>query len=220
MTEKKAPNKSKIVDWKKKSASDSDRLLTRRKEKDEPQKKSRPPRATGKPLLRLKKKIKEIYEDDDYEDEDDLINTPLYHITLIEDQEQYEKKETELLKITKQQELTSKLNIIMNNALASQKAGLNAEIDTKDLQLADTPELTLKEVHTKTVEKKLTQPLDIQENTDFVADETDKDKLAKLVLEKSGIKKRKTKKSLAEIAKGLNRFKDYDSENNDEKQKD
>jgi hypothetical protein len=53
-----------------------------------------------------------------------------------------------------------------------------------------------------------------------VADETDKDKLAKLVLEKSGIKKRKTKKSLAEIAKGLNRFKDYDSENNDEKQKD
>jgi hypothetical protein len=220
MTEKKAPNKSKIVDWKKKSASDSDRLLTRRKEKDEPQKKSRPPRATGKPLLRLKKKIKEIYEDDDYDEEEDLINTPLYHITLIEDQEQYEKKETELLKITKQQELTSKLNIIMNNALASQKAGLKAEIDANDLQLANTPELTFKEVQTKAVKKKLTKPLDIQEDTDFVADETDKDKLAKIVLEKSGIKKRKNKKSIAEIAKELNRFKDYDNEATDEKQKD
>ena len=220
MTEKQAPNKRKIVDWVKKSSTDSDRLLTRSKEKEIPQKKSRPPRATGKPLLRLRKKIKEIYEDDDYEDQDDLINNPLYQINLIQDQENYQKRETEILKISKRQELTSKLNVIMNSALAAQKAELKAEINTNDLQLADRPELSLKEVRDKSVENKLTKPLNIKEDTSFVADETDTDKLAKLVLEKSGRKKIKSKKSLAEIAQDLNRFKDFENNISDENQKD
>ena len=216
MTDKKAPNKRKIIDWDKKSATDSDRLLTRSKEKEEPKNKTRPPRATGKALTRLRKKIQEIYEEDDYEDQDDIINTPLYHVELINDIEQFEKRETELIKISKQQELSFKLNIIMNSALAAQKVGLDAEINNKDMQLADNPELAAKEVRKKSVKEKITKPLDIQEETDFIADEMDAKKLAKLVLEKTGRSKKKSKKSLADIAHGLNRIKEYADDSSDE----
>lgn len=227
MTEKQAPNKRKIIDWNKKSSSDSDRFLSRTKDKDDKPKKSRPPRATGKPLMRLRKKIKEIYEEDDYEDQDDLINNPLYQINLIQDQEniiqnqeKFHKKEIEVLKISKQQELTSKLNIIMNSALAAQKANLNAEITEKDLKTADKPELTFKEVRKKTIKEKLATPLDIEEETDSIENEKDPAKLAKLVLEKSGRKKITKKKSLMEIAQGLNRFKDFETDENAENEKD
>lgn len=227
MTEKQAPNKRKIIDWNKKSSSDSDRFLSRSKDKDDKPKKSRPPRATGKPLLRLRKKIKEIYEEDDYEDQDDLINNPLYQINLIQDQEniiqnqeKFQKKEIEVLKISKQQELTSKLNIIMNSALAAQKANLNAEITKKDLKTADKPELTFKEVRKKTIKEKLATPLDIEDETDSIENEKDPAKLAKLVLEKSGRKKIAKKKSLMEIAQGLNRFKDFEADENAENEKD
>ena len=222
MTDKKAPNKRKIIDWDKKSATDSDRLLTRSKEKEEPKNNSRPPRASGKALTRLREKIQEIYEedDDDYEDKDDLINTPLYHVELINDIEQFEKRETELIKISKQQELSFKLNVIMNTALAAQKAGLDAEVNDKDIQLADNPELTAKEVRKKSVKEKITKPLDIPEETDFVADEMDAKKLAKLVLEKTGRTKKKSKKSLADIAHGLNRIKEYADDSSDETPKD
>ena len=220
MTEKKAPNKRKIVDWNKKSESDSDRLLTRSKEKSETHKKSRPPRATGKPLLRLRTKIKELYEDDEYENQDDLINNPLYQIKLIQDEENTEKKEQEIMRINKLQQLTAKLNIIMNTAIASIKANLKGSINSKDVQLADTPELSFEDVKVKSIEEKITKPLNIEEETPFVADEMDAQKLAKIVLEKTGRTKKKSKKGLAQIAHELNRFKDIEKESLDENKKD
>ena len=216
MTEKKAPNKRKIVDWDKKSSSDSDRLLNRSREKSEPKKKSRPPRATGKPLMRLREKIKEIYEDDEYEDQDDLINNPLYQIKLIQDDENLQKKEEEIIKINKLQQLTAKLNIIMNTAIASIKANLKANINAKDMQMADNPELSFKDVKVKSIQQKITKPLNIEDETPFVADEIDSKELAKLVLEKTGRNRKKTKKSLAEITQELNKFKDLEQENPDE----
>lgn len=219
MTEKKAPNKRNIVDWNKKSESDSDRLLSRSKEKNNTTKKSRPPRATGKPLLRLREKIKELYEDDDYEDQDDLINNPLYQIKLIQDEENQQKKDQDLLKINRLQQLTTKLNIIMNTAIASIKANLKGDINAKDMQLADKPELSFKEVKVKSVEQKITKPLNIEEETPFVADEMDTQQLAKIVLEKTGRTRKKSKKSLVEITQELNRFKDIEQENLDENEK-
>ena len=219
MTEKKAPNKRNIVDWNKKSASDSDRLLTRSKEKNKTTKKSRPPRATGKALLRLREKIKELYEDDDYEDQEDLINNPLYQIKLIQDEEDQQKKDHDLLKINRLQQLTSKLNIIMNTAISSIKANLNGKINSKDMQLADKPELSFKEVKVKSVEEKITKPLNIEEETPFVSDEMDAQKLAKIVLEKTGRSRKKSKKSLVEITQELHRFKDIEQENLDENKK-
>ena len=219
MTEKKAPNKRNIVDWNKKSESDSDRLISRSKEKNNTTKKSRPPRATGKPLLRLREKIKELYEDDDYEDQDDLINNPLYQIKLIQDEENQQKKDQDLLKINRLQQLTTKLNIIMNTAIASIKANLKGDINAKDMQLADKPELSFKEVKVKSVEQKITKPLNIEEETPFVADEMDTQQLAKIVLEKTGRIRKKSKKSLVEITQELNRFKDIEQENLDENEK-
>ena len=216
MTEKKAPNKRKIIDWDKKSSSDSDRLLNRSKEKSEPQKKSRPPRATGKALMRLREKIKEIYEDDEYEEQDDLINNPLYQIKLIQDEENQQKKEEEIIKINRLQQLTTKLNIIMNTAITSIKANLKTNINAKDMQMADNPELSFKDVKVKSIQQKITKPLNIEDETPFIADEVDSKELAKLILEKTGRTRKKSKKSLAEITQELNRFKDLEQENPDE----
>ena len=70
------------------------------------------------------------------------------------------------------------------------------------------------------LKQKITKPLDIEEETPFVADEMDTKKLAELVLEKTGRSKKKSKKGLVDIAKGLNRFKDYENDSSDETSKD
>ena len=72
----------------------------------------------------------------------------------------------------------------------------------------------------KTIKEKLATPLDIEDETDSIENEKDPAKLAKLVLEKSGRKKITKKKSLMEIAQGLNRFKDFEADENAENEKD
>lgn len=153
--------KNKSIDWNKKNATDNKRFDTRIQKKSN--NKNVVPRATGVPLQRLKRTIKEIYHQDDEEDNaNDIINTPVFHIGLIEDEENNkQKKVNETLKIAKQQELTSKLSLIMNTAIKAEASRINTRLTAKDEQLSDIPEYDLKKIKKKTIEEKIEKPLKI-----------------------------------------------------------
>lgn len=246
MSEAKKAPKRKIIDWNKKSGEDASRITKRMQHRNELKDSATttndamvktPPKATGLPLLRLRKKIKEVYdeEDDEY--------TPLFNINLIDKEEDElhlpQKKANETLSITKQQQLTGKLNLIMNTALTAEEAGLSSQITAKDAYLASTAEYDLKKLRRKTVKEKIEKPAGLTgevtekqlpqaikgikkakqklpkdalegfpaENTDELI-ELDEEDMAKLILKKSG--RRGPKKKLSEIAKGLNQFKDFE----------
>ncbi len=236
MSQNSQTDKHKVVDWEKKSGSDSERINKRMK-KRKPAACAvpdsfpvRPPRAVGQPLLRLRKKIKEIYEE---EDEDE--NAPLFNIELFEemDENKQQKEASETLRITKQMELAGKLNLIMNTALVAEQAGLNPKMTAEDAKLANTAEYDLKKIRSKTLNSKVEKPLGLKgklpeqdistavkgikkakENlppdslADFPAGDAaelaalDEEDMAELILRKSG--RKAPKKSLSEIAKGLN----------------
>ncbi len=245
MPQTKQPDKRKIIDWNKKSGSDSERISKRMQGREElsdaatttnaASKAIRPPRATGQPLLRLRQKIKEIYDDE--EDEE----TPLFNIELFEEQDEkrQEKQSTDTIRLTKQMELAGKLNLIMNSALIAEEAGLSSKLTAQDAQLADTPEYDLKKVRRETFKNKIEKPLKLKGELsekkltdaakglkkaqqalgkealkDFPADDAamlatlDEEDMAKLILKKTG--RKSPKKSLSEIAKGMNKLNSLD----------
>lgn len=243
MTEQKKAPKRKAIDWNKKSDEDKSRISKRIERRSElkdsavTNNDSRPPRAIGLPLLRLKSKIKEIYDEDD-EDE----NTPLFNISLIEEESEpllAKRKSDETLTITKQQQLTGKLSLIMDTAIISDEIGLSPKMTAKDAARATSAEYDLKKLRRQTVKEKIEEPLGLEgEITEknlkkaakglknakqklpdnalegFPAQdaeeliELDEEDMAKLILKKSG--RRKPKKKLSEIAKGLNQFKNLE----------
>ncbi len=255
MTEPKKAPKRKIIDWNKKSGEDSSRIAKRMQHRNELKDSATttndsstklPPRAVGLPLLRLRKKIKEVYDE---EDEDDY--TPLFNINLIGEEEEFaaksQKEVDNTIFIAKQQQLTGKLNVIMDAALIAEEAGLSPQITAKDENAAGSAEYDLKKLRRKTLREKVEKPLglkgELKEKNltkaakglkkakkampegaleDFPAEkaedliELDKEDMAKLILKKSG--RRGPKKKLSEIAKGLNQFKNFDEpkENNKE----
>ncbi len=241
MPQTKQPNKRKIIDWNKKSGSDSERINKRMQSREggnhtsapanSATKTIRPPRATGQPLLRLRQKIKEIYDDEDDEE------SPLFNIELFDEQEEKEreKQSSETRRITKQMELVGKLNLIMNSALVAEEAGLSSKITAKDEQLADVPEYDFKKVRRETFKNKVEEPLKLKGKLpekkltatakglkkaqqtfgadsleDFPAEDAamlatlDEEDMAKLILKKSG--RKSPKKSLSEIAKEMNKL--------------
>lgn len=238
--------KRKLVDWDKKNNDDSSRIITRAQKrplakKDTfPDTATRPPRATGIPLMRLRQKINEVYNTDD--DDEDL----LFDISLFEEETETQKqnKQTnDTIYLTKQQQLTGKLNLIMSSALVAQEAGLSPQMTAEDSRLANTAEYDVKKLRRQTLKNKVEEPLKLKgtlpesqldkavkglkqakENLppdsleDFPADEAsllailDEEDMAELILKKSGRQKKpKTKKKLSEIAKGLNQFKEWDN---------
>lgn len=250
MTEPKKQSKKKTINWDEKSADDSCRF-TRTIQKRNQDKNAalaqnscsptRQPLAMGLPLLRLRRKIKEVYDlkiDDEEEDK------PLFNINLIEDEpddeiENNPKQVYETIRITKQQQLTGKLNLIMDTALIAEEVGLSPKASKQDAELANSAEYDLKKVRKKTVKEKISKPLKLKGEVseknlpkaakglkkakkelsdealeDFLIDqadeliELDKEDMAKLILKKSG--RKAPKKSLAEIAKGLNEFKNLE----------
>lgn len=262
------PARRKTTDWNKKNGADSARISKRLEHRSELKDsatttndtgapKTYPPRAVGAPLLRLRQKIKEIYDEDDEENDN---NAPLLHfnISLINDKPNQLEDETqkkaelasETIRIAKEQQTAGKLNLIMDTAMTVQKAGLKAKITKKDLNLANSPELDLKKIKKKTLKDKVETPLKLQGELpeteleeallgikkaiqklppdsldDFpAADLSELEKqptdaeMADLILKKSGRKKQK--KNLVEIAKGLNKFKNFEPENQNDKEKD
>lgn len=252
MTEQPKTSKRKAIDWNKKAGEDKTRISKRMQERNELKDKattnndSRPPRAVGQPLLRLKEKIKEVYneyEEDEY--------TPLFNINLIEDEETddslFQKRSNATLTITKQQQLTSKLNLLMDTALIAEEIGLPSKLSAEDTKLAASAEYDLKKLRRQTVQKKISEPLGLkgeiaekdlkkaaiglkkakQKLPDGALEgfpakdaeeliELDKEDMAKLILKKSG--RRKSKKKLSELAKDLNQFKNFEEPETNDKE--
>ncbi len=245
MTEKQTPKKRKIIDWNKKSGNDSSRITKRMEQRAEladsastenDAAKKLPPRAVGLPLLRLRKKIKEVYDEEDEEE-----FTPLFNIDLLgEEEERRDHEQKNIADIAKQQLLTGKLNTIMSTALVAEEAGLSPKMTADDIQLINSAEYDVKTIRRKTMRKKVEEPLGLKGEIPeknltksvkaikkaqkelpedalqgFPADELeniielDEEDMAKLILKKSG--RRGPKKKLSDIAKGLNQFKNIDN---------
>ncbi len=126
MTEKNkklAPNKKKIIDWNKKSASDTLRISNRL---------SRRAKLTDKALRRLHQKIREVYEEDD-----DNTLPEFFNINLFNEEEEEEEKtentrrqtEIETIRTTKEQQLAGKLNTILSTTLTAKEANLSPRFD-------------------------------------------------------------------------------------------
>ena len=252
MTEQKQTPKRKIIDWNKKSGDDSSRITKRMQHRAEladsastenDAAKKLPPRAVGLPLLRLRKKIKEVYDEEDEEE-----FTPLFNIDLLGEEEQHRDEEQKnFTHIAKQQLLTGKLNTIMSTALIAEEAGLPSQTTADDINLINSAEYDVKTIRRKTLRKKIEEPLGLKGNIkekdiktaakaikkarkelpddalqDFPAEslddiiELDKEDMAKLILKKSG--RRSPKKKLSEIAKGLNQFKNFDTTETNDKE--
>lgn len=245
MTEQKKAPKRKAIDWNKKSDDDKSRISKRIERRSElkdnatTNNDSRPPRAIGLPLLRLRNKIKEVYDTEDDENED----TPFFNINLIEDEPTApllsKRKADETVTITKQQQLTGKLNLIMDTTLIADEIGLSPKMTAKDAKRAASAEYDLKKLRRQTVKEKIEDPLGLEGE---IA-EKDLKKAAKglknakqklpdgalegfpakdaeelIELDKEDMAKlilkksgrRKSKKKLSELAKDLNQFKNFE----------
>lgn len=174
--EEKKNNKKKkptIVDWDKKKGNDSERIskklegrspiLPKPTPKVDSKPQVMPPRITNRaPLLKLRKKIREVYDEEE-EEENDEVNAPFFNISLIDDDfEKRKHTQTETIRITKQQQMAGKLNIIMNTAVAAEKAGLNPKMTKQDARLANSATFDVKQIRRKTIEEKIEKPLGLK----------------------------------------------------------
>ncbi len=252
MTEQQNPKKRKIIDWNKKSGNDSSRITKRMEQRAELADSAAttndaatklPPRAVGLPLLRLRKKIKEVYDEEDEEE-----YTPLFNIDLLgEEEERRNDEQKNTAHIAKQQLLTGKLNTIMSTALVAGEAGLNPKMTAADVELINSAEYDVKTIRRQTMRKKVEEPLGLKgklpekglkksvkaiqkaqkelpedalqgfpaEELDDII-ELDKEDMAKLILKKSG--RDAPKKKLSDIAKGLNQFKNFENNETNDKE--
>lgn len=176
MTEQLAPNQKKIVDWDKKSDSDAERISKRLEGRSELDDRastvndvsSRP--VAGQPLQRLRQKIKEVYDDDD-EDE----NAPgFFNISLLDEEETENgilpvgtvpdpaRNESETLRITREQQLAGKLDAILSSSMAAREAGLSPRVSRADARLANSAEYDVKKIRRQTLKEKISEPLGLK----------------------------------------------------------
>lgn len=170
------PNKNKLIDWNKKSGYDSERISKHLEERgeledsattqnDSKPKTLPPPAPKGAPLLKLRKKIREVYDDED-EDEDDEVNAPFFNISLIDDDEQERIGEREeaarTMKITQQQQLAGKLNLALSTAVAIENAGLSGKLTKEDVRMINSAEYNLPKLQRKMIEEKVEKPLGLK----------------------------------------------------------
>lgn len=159
-----AKNK-KHIDWEQKALSDSERITRRgqkRKQTKEAAQRACPPPDSA-PLLRLRKKIREVYDNEDEEEE----YTPFFNISLIEEnepslEEHRSKQENETLRITKEQQTTGKLSLILSSSMAAKKAGLSGKADISDARLANSAEYNVKKMRKISLKNKIEKPLKLK----------------------------------------------------------
>lgn len=174
--EEKTSEKQKKNNWSKKSGNDSTRISKRIEQRSllkdsatttNDSAPAMPPRATGGPLLRLRKKIKEIYDTDD---DDENIFMPVFDITLLpktrqetaEDELSQKKDSGETIRIVKEQQLAGKLNTIMSTAIVAEQAGLDSRLNIKDYDLANSPTDTNRQTRKKIQRRKIEKPLGLK----------------------------------------------------------
>lgn len=165
------PKKSdkKSLDWTLKNFTDSANIeekLKKRTKKDSSAKSNTPQCAKGEALEHLHQNITEIF--DAPEDENDEFK-PFFNISLIEDEKDLdeekdnpEKKHQETLRITKEQQMAGKLNVIMSSAITADAAGLPSEITAKDRTRINSAEYNVAKLRRQTVQEKISDPLGLE----------------------------------------------------------
>lgn len=166
-------DKRKLVDWNKKNDNDEERISRRLEGRsqltdqattsNDSKPKITAPRIAGAPLIKLRKKIREVYDDED--DEEDEVTAPFFNITLIEDDEREKKdeeREKETLRITKQQQMAGKLQMIMDTSMIAEAAGLSPKATALDSELSNSAEFDLKKIRRKTINEKIEKPLHLK----------------------------------------------------------
>ena len=127
--------------------------------------------AAGQPLQRLRQKIKEVYDDDDDEDE----NAPgFFNISLLDEEEAENgvlpagtvpdpaRNESETLRITREQQLAGKLDAILSSSMAAREAGLSPRASRTDARLANSAEYDVKKIRRQTLKEKISEPLGLK----------------------------------------------------------
>ena len=150
------PQNRKKIDWKKKNSDDNTRISNRLQRREELSDKAttnndasvnRVPRATGLPLRRLLKKIKEIYNEDEEEDETAPV---FFQIDFLDDankqEQQKEKQILETIRINKEQQLAGKLNLILSASMIAHEVGLPAKATAQDRDIIDSEEYNVKKI--------------------------------------------------------------------------
>lgn len=173
MTEELAPNKKELINWEKKSASDAARITKRLVGRAELEDAATTENATQlrKPaspspqaLNRLRKKIKEVYDE---EDEDEEGNT-FFDINLLDNQEIYDeeqarsRQEKETIKITQEQQMAGRLSAVMSANMAAKAAGQSSSPTREDARLLNSSEYTPAEIRRQVLKQKVVKPLNLQ----------------------------------------------------------
>ncbi len=176
MTEKDetlAPNQKKIIDWDKKSASDASRIgkrlsgraaLPDQASTDNSISRLNTPKPSDKALRRLRQKIREVYDE---EDEEENASPDFFNINLLGETEDAAEStrrhtETETIRITKEQQLAGKLNAILSTSLAAKEAGLPPSPTSQDARLANAAEYDIPGIRRKTLKQKVSEPLHLK----------------------------------------------------------
>ncbi len=172
-------DKKNLINWTKKNDQDNERIKKHLDERvqiidsspmqKDFQPKTQPTSQRTTPLLRVRKSINEAYDEEDEENESYV---PFFNISLISENEreynhndelkQKEKNELETIRITKQQQMAGKLNIIMDTIITAEKAGLPKKFTHKDGELLNSAEYNLPKTRRKAVKEKIEKPLKIE----------------------------------------------------------
>ena len=118
-----------------------------------------------------RQKIKEVYDDDDDEDE----NAPgFFNISLLDEEEAENgvlpagtvpdpaRNESETLRITREQQLAGKLDAILSSSMAAREAGLSPRASRTDARLANSAEYDVKKIRRQTLKEKISEPLGLK----------------------------------------------------------
>lgn len=178
MTEELTPNKKKKINWKEKSASDAARISKRLEGREllseeatttnsaTLKKVATPTSPSLETRNRLRKKIKEAYDEDD----DDENETVFFDVNLLDGEENSNqssnspKEEKETLRIIKEQQMVGKLNTIMSANLAAKDLNLPSNLTAEDQRLLNSAEYDIAEIRRQTLKNKITKPLGIEGN--------------------------------------------------------
>lgn len=174
-------NKKSTTNWKIKNTSDNERIKKRIDDRvqisDSPttqkdfQPKNPPIKQKMTAHMRIRKNIGEAYDEEDEEDESYV---PFFNISLLsendrqynheDEQKHLEKNELETIRLTKEMQMTGKLNVIMNTMMEAEKAGLRPHIEKKDKEILNSAEYNLPKARRTLIHEKIEKPLKIDGN--------------------------------------------------------
>lgn len=173
MTKEVAPNKKEIINWEKKSASDAARISKRLEGRAELEdaattenstKLRKPASPSPQSLNRLRKKIKEVYDDEDEDEEEStFFNINLLGDEALQDEEAMRnRQEQETIRISKEQQKAGKLGAIMSANMAAKEVGLSDAPTLQDERLLNSAEYDPQKIRREVFKQKITKPLRIK----------------------------------------------------------